>query len=74
MKRRGMCLQFGEEGDVSNAGKYKGSAEADSILHVRIPTYQKELIRAAAEKKGMSLSEFVIKHAGAAASKVMGSK
>ena len=59
---------------MSNAGNFKGSAEADSILHVRIPTYQKELIRAAAEKKGMSLSEFVIKHAGAAATKVMNSK
>lgn len=59
---------------MSNAGNFKGSAGADSILHVRIPTYQKELIRAAAEKKGMSLSEFVIKHAGAAATKVMNSK
>ena len=59
---------------MSRAGKFKGSAEADAIMHIRVPTYQKELIRAAAEKKGMSLSEFVIKHASAAASKVMGSK
>jgi len=59
---------------MSRTGQYKGDAEADSILHIRIPTYQKELIRAAAEKKGVSLSEFVIDLTYAAAQKIMGKK
>ena len=59
---------------MSRTGQYKNGVEADTQMQIRIPTYQKELIRAAAEKKGLSLSEFGIDLTYAAAQKVMGKK
>ena len=59
---------------MSRTGQYKNGVEADTQMQIRIPTYQKELILAAAEKKGLSLSEFVIDLTYAAAQKIMGKK
>ena len=59
---------------MSRTGQYKNGVEADTKMQIRIPTYQKELIRAAADKKGLSLSEFVIDLTYAAAQKIMGKK